>query len=124
MTQLIVKSPSASQVRPLIQAALDHEIRLLKIGSEKTKRRLADFEKQFSMKSEQFYQEFQAGNMGDEMEQIKWAGEYETLLQLQSDYGEIRGIFPHHKHIADGQVVDTAAPSLFDVLEEIECIVL
>lgn len=92
MTQLIVKSPSASQVRPLIQAALDHEIRLLKIGIEKTKRRLADFEKQFSMKSEQFYQEFQVGNMGDEMEQIKWAGEYETLLQLQSDYGEIRGI--------------------------------
>lgn len=32
--------------------------------------------------------------------------------------------FPHHKHIADGQVVDTAAPSLFDVLEEIECIIL
>lgn len=92
MTQLIVKSSSASQVRPLIQAALDHEIRLLKIGIEKTKRRLADFEKQFSMESSRFYQDFQDGNMDDKMDYMKWAGEYETLLQLESDYDEIRGI--------------------------------
>jgi hypothetical protein len=32
--------------------------------------------------------------------------------------------FPHHKHLANGQVVEATAPSLFDVLEEIECMVM
>ena len=30
-----------------------------------------------------FYQDFQDGKMGDDMEYMKWAGEYETLLQLR-----------------------------------------
>ncbi|MCW5212263.1 hypothetical protein VU04_05075 [Desulfobulbus sp. TB] len=28
--------------------------------------------------------------------------------------------FPHHKHTADGEIVDSTAPSLADILEEIE----
>ena len=32
--------------------------------------------------------------------------------------------FPHHKHLANGQVVDAVAPSLPDVLEEIESMVM
>ena len=92
MTQLIVNSPSASNVRPLIQAALDHEIRLLQMGIEKTKRRLLHFEELFAMETLSFYQAFQTGDMGDAMEYMKWAGEYETLLQLEEDYVQIRGI--------------------------------
>lgn len=89
MTRLIVNSPSASHVRPLIQAALDHEIRLLQMGIEKTKRRLRHFEELFKMETLRFYQAFQTGAMGDEMEYMKWAGEYETLLRLEEDYEHI-----------------------------------
>lgn len=32
--------------------------------------------------------------------------------------------FPHHKHLASGQVVDTLPPSLSDVLEEVERMVM
>ena len=32
--------------------------------------------------------------------------------------------FPHHKHLANGHVVDAVAPSLSDILEEIECMVM
>ena len=45
------------------------------------------------MESLKFYQDFQAGKMGDDMEYMKWAGEYETLLQLQEDYAEDEVIF-------------------------------
>ena len=92
MTQLIVNSPSASHVRPLIQAALDHEIHILQMGIEKTKRRLHNFDKLFKMKMLISYQAFQNWDMDDEMEYMKWAGEYETLLQLEEDYAQIRGI--------------------------------
>lgn len=71
MTQLIVKSSSASNVRPLIQAALDHEARILKIGIQKTTRRLQDFERCFGREGLKFYQDFQAGKTGDDMEHMK-----------------------------------------------------
>lgn len=80
ITQLIVNSPRASHVKPLIQAAIDHEMRILKIGLEKTTQQLRQFEKRFGKESHQFYQEFQDGILGDAMEYIKWAGEYETFL--------------------------------------------
>jgi len=89
MTQLIIKPATAWNVKRLIQAALDHELRILKIGIEKTTQKLQKLEQQFGIKSQQFYQEFQTGNMGDNIEYIKWAGEYETLLQLEQDYHEL-----------------------------------
>ncbi len=89
MTQLIVKPASASNVKRLIQVALEHELRILKVGIEKTTQKLQGLEQQFGVESQQFYREFQAGNRGDDIEYIKWAGEYETLLQLQQDYREL-----------------------------------
>ncbi len=68
MTQVIVKSQNVDHVKPLIQAALDHEARILKIGLQKTTRKLHQFEQRFEMESQQFYQKFQAGNFEDEME--------------------------------------------------------
>ncbi len=72
MTQLIVNSPSASHVRPLIQAALDHEIRLLQMGIEKTKRRLCHFEELFQMETLSFYKAFQTGAVGHEIYEMGW----------------------------------------------------
>lgn len=62
------------------------------MGIEKTKRHLRHFEEVFKIETLRFYQAFQTGDMGDEMEYMKWAGEYETLLQLEEDYAQIRGI--------------------------------
>ncbi|MCP4405487.1 MAG: hypothetical protein GY801_50320 [bacterium] len=92
MTQVTIKSATADQVRPLVQVALEHELRVLNIGIQKTMRNLQRLEERFGMESQQFYQEFQTGTMGDEMEYITWAGEYETLLQLQEDYAELEQI--------------------------------
>ena len=44
------------------------------------------------MESRNFYQKYHTGEMGDDMEYMKWAGGYETLLQLQEDYAEIQEI--------------------------------
>jgi hypothetical protein len=87
-----VKSTTPSNVKHLLQVALDHELRVLKIGMEKTRHNLHQFEQQFDMESEHFYQEFQTGTMGDALDYIKWAGEYETLVQLQQDYAELQEI--------------------------------
>jgi len=89
MTQVIVKPETASNVRRLLQAAVMHELKVLEVGIEKTVRRLKRFEQQFNQETFTFYQQFQAGEMGDSIEYIKWAGEYETLLQLQQDFEDL-----------------------------------
>jgi hypothetical protein len=43
----------------------------------------------FSQETPAFYQQFQAGKLGDSIAYIKWAGEYETFLQLQNDFREL-----------------------------------
>jgi len=89
MIQVIVQPVTASNVRRLLQAALTHELKVLEIGIEKTTRHLKHFEQQFNQGTLAFYQQFQTSALEDSMEYIKWAGEYETLLQLQQDFQDL-----------------------------------
>ena len=89
MTQVIVQPTTAANVKRLLQAAVDHELRLLQIGIARTQQQLQHFEQAFHRETPDFYQEFQAGHWGDDVEYLKWAGEYETLQQLQQDYREL-----------------------------------
>ena len=41
------------------------------------------------MNSRNFYKKFNEGKIGDDIEYIRWAGEYETLQKLQRDYGDL-----------------------------------
>ncbi len=89
MTQVMIQPTTAVNVRRLLQAAVEHELRLLHIGIARTQKQLQRFEQTFQRKTLDFYQEFQAGSLGDDVEYLKWAGEYETLQQLQEDYCEL-----------------------------------
>lgn len=89
MTQVIVQPTTATNVRRLLQTAVEHELRLLHIGIARTQQQLQRFEQSFQRQTPDFYQEFQSGRLGDDVEYLKWAGEYETLLQLQADYREL-----------------------------------
>ena len=44
---------------------------------------LADFERQYGMRSEDFYAKFQTGQMGDEHEIMVWAAKYEMYTRLK-----------------------------------------
>ncbi len=89
MTQIVVKSKTAANVKRLLQLAIEQELRVIKLGIEKTNQNLQRLEGQFGIKSPEFYKAFQDGKMGDQIDYIKWAGEYETLQALQQDYTEL-----------------------------------
>jgi len=42
--------------------------------------RLLDFENQYNLPSEQFYQRFQAGKMGDDADMFEWSAFYQMYL--------------------------------------------
>ncbi|MEE4356137.1 MAG: hypothetical protein V2I97_06675 [Desulfococcaceae bacterium] len=92
MTQLIIQPSTAENTKRLVLFALENERRIIRFGISRTEGQLEKFEKKFKMDSESFYRKFNAGDMGDDFEYIKWAGEYETLRKLRQDYDDLAGI--------------------------------
>ncbi len=92
MTQLIIQPSTAENTKRLVLFALENERRIICFGISRTEGQLEKFEKKFKMDSESFYRKFNAGDMGDDFEYIKWAGEYETLRKLRQDYDDLAGI--------------------------------
>ncbi|MEA5419360.1 hypothetical protein VB712_08980 [Spirulina sp. CCNP1310] len=60
---------------------LDHEISKYSISQEiaEIEQKLQEFEQKYHMKSEYFFQQFQAGQLGDSIEFFEWNTYYEML---------------------------------------------
>lgn len=91
MARVIIQQPT-DNIKNLIKSAVENQLNIINFGIIKTKRKLEELEKESQMDSKTFYEEFTKGNMGDDMKYIRWAGEYETLAQLQKDYNDLQGI--------------------------------
>lgn len=89
MVRIIIEPKSAENIKRLVQSAVQNELRIIKFGITKTKRKLREFEKRFVMDSGDFYRQFNEGKVGDDPDYIRWAGEYETLEHLQRDYNDL-----------------------------------
>lgn len=46
-------------------------------------RQLANFEQQYKMPSQKFFEQYQAGKMGDDVDYVRWAGRYRLYLRLK-----------------------------------------
>ncbi len=90
MARIIIEPQNANNVKSLIKSAVENELKIIGFGIDKTKKRLEELEKKFGMDSGNFYRKFNEGKMGDDLEYIRWAGEYETLQKLQRDHNDLR----------------------------------
>lgn len=48
-------------------------------------REMIAFEQQYNMPSDEFYACFMRGEMGDALDFIEWAGEYESFLEIKEE---------------------------------------
>ncbi|MDO8142576.1 MAG: hypothetical protein Q6358_13835 [Candidatus Brocadiales bacterium] len=55
------------------------------IGLKKAKEDLRNYEDKFKMDSETFYKKYLSGEVGDDFEYIRWAGEVGTLKKLEKN---------------------------------------
>jgi len=90
MARIIIEPQNASNVKSLVKSAVENELKIIGFGIAKTKKKLEELEKKFGMDSGNFYKKFNEGKMGDDLEYIRWAGEYETLQKLQRDHHDLR----------------------------------
>ena len=89
MAKIIIEPQTANNVKSLVRSAVENELKVIRFGIAKTKKKLEELEKKLGMDSGDFYKKFNEGTMGDDLEYIRWAGEYETLQQLQRDHSDL-----------------------------------
>ena len=89
MARIIIEPQNGNNVKSLVKSAVENELKIIGFGIDKTKKKLEQLEKKFGMDSVNFYKKFNEGKMGDDLEYILWAGEYETLQKLQRDHSDL-----------------------------------
>ena len=65
MAELTLISPRKRQLKPLVEAALDNELRLLGAGIRRTEQKLQEFETRYGLPSAEFIQRYEQ----DELEE-------------------------------------------------------
>ncbi len=96
MNTLTLTSTRNGSLRPLVEAALDNEARVLEVGIRKTQWRLHEFESQYNLSTDEFLAKFRVGEIEETLELDEWIGESRMLHHLQEKVATLRSL-----HIAD-----------------------
>lgn len=97
MAHLTLVSPQGRPLQPLVEAAIQNELRLLEAGLHRTEEKLHAFEIRFGMTTPEFVQRYEADELEETLEFIEWVGEYrlrERLLDKTNTLREIRFKLP------------------------------
>lgn len=83
MTKLTLISSRQQPLKPLIEAALNNELRLLESGIQRTEKNLQSFESRYGMATEEFIKRYENDELNETLEFAEWIGEYRMLNRLQ-----------------------------------------
>ncbi len=76
-------------IESTINKMLKVELGMVKRELKQVKNALADFEKRHKMSSDEFYEKFEAGKLGDDREYIEWYAYKDTFNKLIERLKEI-----------------------------------
>ena len=79
-------------LRPLVEAALNNELRLIEAGIRRTEQRLKDFEMRYGLSTQEFIQRYENDEFVEMLDFDEWIGEYRLLERLQEKAETLRGI--------------------------------
>ena len=92
MSELRIISQEDHQLRPLIDAALKNELRLIEFGIRQTKNKLKNFENNYQIDTQEFLKKYEDDQFEETMDLIEWIGEYRMLERLNQEANVLRGI--------------------------------
>ena len=79
-------------LRPLIEAAIQREIELLGIGVRRGEQRVAAFEQQHGLTSDEFLRRVQNDELVETHDTIEWIGELQMRERLRDKATTLRGL--------------------------------
>jgi hypothetical protein len=89
--QVTIITEASVALKPLIESAIQSELRMLELGLERTQVRLHTFEEQYSLASDEFERRFETGEIEESLDFIEWAGEIKTYRLLEAHQQALKG---------------------------------
>jgi hypothetical protein len=86
LQQLTIKTGDSIILRPLLESAIENEKKLLKLGLERTRAHLAEFERKFGISSAEMERRLNALEVAETVEITDWRMEIGMLRLLESQY--------------------------------------
>jgi hypothetical protein len=96
MAELILVSPSQRPIQPLVEGALQNELRLLEAGIRRSELRLQAFETCYGLSTIDFIQRYENDGLEETLECAEWIGEYRLREHLQEKAEALRAIQISH----------------------------
>jgi phage shock protein A len=92
MAEPTLISPRQRQLKPLVEAALQNELRLLEAGIRRAEQRLQEFEAQYDLSSAEFIRCYEQDELEETLQSAEWTGEYRLLERLREKADILREI--------------------------------
>jgi len=92
MAELTLISPHQRPLRPLVEGALQNELRLLEAGIRRSEQRLREFEARYGLSSADFIQRYEHDELEETLEFAEWIGEYRLWERLREKANTLREI--------------------------------
>jgi len=83
MVELKLRSSRQRSLKPLVEAALQNELRLLQAGIRRTQQRLQELEARHGLSTDEFLQRYENNQIEETLEFSEWIGEYRMLERLK-----------------------------------------
>jgi hypothetical protein len=92
MTTLKVSSPIDIDIRPLLEGALENELRILETGIRRTQKNLYQFEIKYKMDTQNFISSYENDEFEETMDTADWIGEYRMLERLNEKADTLKSL--------------------------------
>jgi hypothetical protein len=83
MSELTLLSSRRQSLKPLVQAALQNELRVLEAGIRRSQERLQEMETRYGFSTSDFIRRFENDELQETLEFAEWVGEYRLCARLQ-----------------------------------------
>jgi hypothetical protein len=92
MAELTLVSSSQRPLQPLVEGALQNELRLLEAGIWRSEQRLQAFEARYGLSTMDFVQRYENDTLEETLEFAEWIGEYRLRERLLEKADALRAI--------------------------------
>jgi len=92
MASLTIVTNTQYQIKPLLESAIENELKLLEAGLRKTNERLKVFENRYKLQTSEFITKYENDEIKESVDFEDWVGESRLISRLNEKISALRGI--------------------------------
>ena len=92
MTDVRLVTRGKRELKPLVEAAIANELRLIEAGMKQAENTIREFEKKYQMATQEFLSRYENDEIKEAMDFAEWVGEIRLLARLQEKAETLRDI--------------------------------